>query len=289
MSSTLRVADSGVSYNSWGDGTVRIPGGVILGLSIVIFDSRQSVYLSSLTVSDNVLSLTLSQNGKVIAHGTTDKEDSVLFLETKHPCSSAQVCVGSFRGLDIKTSKQSKINPACILVAPAPAVAEARIRVVQDGVEDIAILNKDYNLVVDYRFSADYSEESKTLTLSLPEEVHRELMVSYSYAEPAVDKIVTINHTKPDKDGVVHLEISNGSGVLTFNLSENAPVLTIGSDMSPCVEEDIIDSYIAPNIVRTFSYMPLDEAYAKDEETKKYVRDTFTLLADVNKIDEMFG
>jgi hypothetical protein len=288
MSVNERITGNGAPYNYWGVDSSDIPGGVILGLSFVIVEKRQTVYLSSLTVKDNALSLSFSQNGKTIAHGTTTQENSVLFLETISPCSYAAVDVGAFYGMDIDSERSIKIKPTCVLVSPLPPVEENTLRVTQDGVSDTVKMTKDYTLLVDYKFSCDYDEESKELFIKLSEEKHRELTVAYSYIDPVVRRVTSINHAKPDDNGVIYLTIRNTTGNLSLGVSDEAPILTISSDLSPCISEDVIDSYISPDLVRSFSYMPLDEAYDKVEDSGKHIRNTFSNLIGSNKIDPMF-
>lgn len=289
----MESIESSFGYNAWGLGASKVPLGAVLNIGLVM-TNKLDVYVSSLEISDGLLSIVITQNGKVIASGNAETEDSVLFLTTEDPCLFGVVEVGSLTGKNKKVSSAIKVNPKNILMVPKVHNKKNTVTIKQDGVTEVVNLTKVYSLSIDPRFDTSYNEDNKELTLSMSEESHRGLMSMYVDAEPSITRLTTVNHVRPDADGLVHVTISNAIGGLSMSVDERVPILTINSTLSPCVSEDPIDKYISPDNVRTFSYMPLDEAYVKPDIiegnssglTQKHRRNTFELLAKYNKISE---
>lgn len=273
--------------NAWADGATDIPAGAILNVCLVMANTLP-VYMTELEISNGILSVVFSQNGEAVAYGNTRDGDDVLFLDVTGSCLYATLELGALEGLEVRSTSSVKINPSNVLVTEPVSYDKAKVTVTQDGVKEETLLYYDYELRIDPRLSVEYDEDAKKVIISLGEEEHRGLLDIFISVDPPISKIMTINHVRPNSDGFVDLHISTTAGELTFSKSATIPMITISSTITPCVATiDVIDKYIAPNVVRSFSYMPLDDAYDKGADGG-YIRNTSKNLIQYNKLDPRY-
>lgn len=280
------VTGSLIKQNSWGDNTTEVPAGLIRSISIVT-TKKAPIILTNLKITEGVFSITFSQSGKPVAFGSTTDEGSVLFLDTRDGCLSGVLELGLFKNIDLDLELHVPINKSAILIVPETSPDYFKISVTQDGVTETEYLHEDYELTVDPRLSCNYLEEEKTIIVSLSEENSRGLKSIFIETQPEIDRLLSINHVKPSPDGVIYVNLSNITADLVFTKSEKIPAVTIYSDVSPCDTEDVIDNYISPALARTFSYMPLDDAYNKQEDGS-YTRNTKENLIVYNSLDPKY-
>lgn len=273
--------------NAWADGATDIPAGAILNVCLVMANTFP-VYMTELEISNGNLSVVFSQNGEAVAYGNTRDGDDVLFLDVTGSCLYAALELGALEGLEVRSTSSVKINPSNVLVTEPVSYDKAKVTVTQDGVKEETSLYSDYTLMVDPRLSVEYKEDTKAVIISLGEEEHRGLLDIFISVDPPLSKIMTINHVRPGLDGFVDLHISTTAGELSFSKSATIPMITISSTITPCAATtDVIDKYIAPNVVRSFSYMPLDDAYNKGVDGG-YIRNTSENLIQYNRLDERY-
>lgn len=263
--------------NTWAEGAPNIPTGLILNVCLVT-SGLSTVYMSNLDVSDGVLSVSFSQGGNIIAYGEGTEADGVLFLSTANDCSYAALELGSLQGVELHSTESVKISPSSILTTERRKAPKATVTVVQDGIEETAIL-ADHLLRIDPRLVAVYEEDTKTVKIMLSATEHRSLLDAIVSVDPPIHKVTTVNHIRPNAEGFVDINISTAAGELSFTKSAKIPLVTISSDITPCASTDIIDRYIGPAVVRNFSYLPLDDAYTDG------VRNTMDNLGKYNKLD----
>lgn len=273
--------------NPWAEGATDVPAGVVLNVCLVMTNSLP-VYMTHLELADGEFSVVFSQNGSPVAYSRSRISDEVLFLDVADSCLYAAVELGNTTGITVRSDTSVRVNPSNILVTEPVVKDKNTITVRQDGIVETARLSTDYSLQIDPRLSARYFEDTKVVKISLNEEAHRGVLDAFVSVEPPTDRIITVNHVRPDADGIVNINIRTTAGDLTMTTSENIPILTISSDIAPCDSSDVIDKYISPSVVRNFAYMPLDEAYEFDDASKAYRRNTIDLLSKYNKLDERY-
>ena len=273
--------------NAWADGATDIPSGAILNVCLVMANTLP-VYMTELEISNDILSIVFSQNGEPVAYGNTRDGDDVLFLDVAGSCLYAALELGALEGLEVRSTSSVKINPSNVLVTEPVSYDKAKVTVTQDGVKEETSLYSDYELRVDPRLSVEYDEEDKAVIISLGEEEHRGLLDIFISVDPPISKVMTINHVRPDLDGFVDVYISTTAGELSFSKSATMPIITISPTITPCgATTDVIDKYIAPDVVRSFPYMPLDDAYDKGADGG-YIRNTSKNLIQYNKLDPRY-
>lgn len=270
----MSITNNSYFYNSWAVDDTTVPAGVILNISVTT-TSTYPIYLVKLTINSGEMSLSLSQDDTIVAKGVVKQGAGTVFLETSGSVLQAAVEVGDIKGISFKTKEEIKISDICIQYVGKISTDQRTLKVFQDGIEDYVSLWRDYELLVDNRFSVEYLDG--TVTLYLPEEERRMLVAKVVEVLPTTALLTSVNNTPPDSEGVITLHLRNSEAPdLSVDTESGSNAAVIKTGLSPCPSIDVIDDYISPSLPREFSYMPLDDAYdsVTNEGIILYTRNT---------------
>lgn len=261
------------SFNpDWIISNTPIPTGVVVSCQFTTV-SDSAIYLSSLSVTDGVLSLVFTQGQQLCASVTTMGSGLVLPMDVHGTVTSASIEIGVIPSTNtVLNFTDAFVNSAYVNVVSDQNSKDSRLIITQDSERLEYALDGDLSLILDPRLDAVYDETTKTLTISMSDEDYM-LFTQLGNDIITPDTMISMINGVRSKDGTIAVNIYNDGKLIPVELkADNWIELQNDGNISFCPDfVDVLDSYIAPTT--HIGYYPLDDAYDKDNK-----RDTGLLL-----------
>lgn len=255
---------------------INIPSGVITGISLVSTDDHD-IAVSKIAVTDDGLSVTLTQDGKPFASVLTQAENSIVQMEATGNCISALLTTGGFMAsrFSFTPSKPQYIRRSFLTTTTNTIPHVLNLKV--NGEE--YTFDANIPLAVDTQYLVP-SVSDGTLTLSLTEDAHKAFQPDDDDVIVLDDGLLySINGVSPNAAG--ELTISAYTEEATIQLSSQSPsCIGVYSTLDPCEQEDIIDRVLSPLNASNYTNLPLNDAYTKNADGS-YTRDYLNNLVGV--------
>lgn len=238
---------------------IDIPAGIIVGISLTS-TVNVPVAVSNISVTDDGLSVVLTQRGEQFASVLTTEENAVVPMTPYGSCVSAVIETGAFMAtrFSFRPETPQYIRRSFLTVLEPTSTGSETVSTNNDTV----VWRDNTRIMIDgayltYRISGT----NGSIIVSIRDDV--KALFSPNGADTTIldDGILySINGVAPNTNGELRIAATTLGYPLTFN-ARNDSCIVIDSTVQPCEQDNYIDQMLSPVRAREVEHEPLDDAY----------------------------
>lgn len=238
---------------------IDIPAGIIVGISLTS-TVNVPVAVSNISVTDDGLSVVLTQRGEQFASVLTTEENAVVPMTPHGSCVSAVIETGAFMAarFSFRPETPQYIRRSFLTVLEPTSTGSETVSTNNDTV----VWRDNTRIMIDgayltYRISGT----NGSIIVSIRDDV--KALFSPNGADTTIldDGILySINGVAPNTNGELRIAATTLGYPLTFN-ARNDSCIVIDSTVQPCEQDNYIDQMLSPVRAREVEHEPLDDAY----------------------------
>ena len=238
---------------------IDIPAGIIVGISLTS-TVNVPVAVSNISVTDDGLSVVLTQRGEQFASVLTTEENAVVPMTPYGSCVSAVIETGAFMAarFSFKPETPQYIRRSFLTVLEPTSTESETVSTNNDTV----VWRDNTRIMIDGAYlTYRISSTNGSIIVSIRDDV--KALFSPNGADTTIldDGILySINGVAPNTNGELRIAATTLGYPLTFN-ARNDSCIVIDSTVQPCEQDNYIDQMLSPVRAREVEHEPLDDAY----------------------------
>ena len=238
---------------------IDIPAGIIVGISLTS-TVNAAVAVSNISVTDDGLSVVLTQRGEQFASVLTTEENAVVPMTPYGSCVSAVIETGAFMAarFSFKPDTPQYIRRSFLTVLE-PTTAESET--VSTNNDTVVWRDNTRIMIDDAYLTYRISGTNGSIIVSIRDDVKALFAPNGADTTILDDGILySINGVAPNDSGELRISAATLGYPLTFNARNNSCIV-IDSTVQPCEQDNYIDQMLSPVRAREVEHEPLDDAY----------------------------